>query len=95
MYGWAPQWNKDHPVFDIPELEWHLKGLGITSVSNVKLDKEQEREVSHEMERERQVQQPRKAKLTTDIKSTMMFVNRWSKGYSMRILMDSCSSSWQ
>ena len=65
MYDVAPQWNKDHPAFDIPELRKRLKEFDITSVSNVKVDEEQEREVSHEMERERQVQQPRKAKPAT------------------------------
>jgi len=65
MYGLGPQWNKDHPAFDIPELQVRLKELGVTSVSNVKVDEEQEREVSHEMEREQQVQHPQKAKPAT------------------------------
>jgi len=65
MYSLAPQWNKGHSAFAIPELQVRLNDLGVTSVSTVKVDEEQEREVSHEMERERQVQQPQRAEPAT------------------------------
>ena len=48
MYNLVPQRNEEHPAFSIPELRVRLNELGVTSVSNVKVDEEQEREVSHE-----------------------------------------------
>ncbi|RDB23570.1 hypothetical protein Hypma_009270 [Hypsizygus marmoreus] len=50
-----------HPAFEVPELANRLRDLGIASLSDSKMDEEQEREVSHEAERERQVERPPKA----------------------------------
>ena len=58
MYGFESQDNVDHPALRIPALKERLQELGIFSVTNSKIDEEQEREVSHEAERERQVQRP-------------------------------------
>ena len=60
MYEFESQDNVDHPAFRIPALKQRLQNLGIFSVGNSKIDEEQEREVSHEVERERQVQRPPK-----------------------------------
>jgi len=82
-------------------MEWSwawltLEGLGhhICEQGNVKAEKEPEREVSHEMEQERHVQQPQQAKLVTDIKSTMMFVNWWSKDCPHKGTRSRSLSSW-
>jgi hypothetical protein len=42
----------------IPELDERLKLLGVSALSETAMDEEQEREVSHEAERENQVQRP-------------------------------------
>ena len=60
MYEFESQDNLDHPALRIPALKQRLQELGICSVGNSKVDEEQEREVSHEVERERQVQRPPK-----------------------------------
>jgi len=38
IYGLAPQWNKDHLAFAITEFRVRLNELGVTSVSNMKVD---------------------------------------------------------
>jgi len=45
-----------------PKMSAHLQSIGITEFGNARLSEEQEREVSHELERERQVQRPAKLK---------------------------------
>ena len=60
MYEFESQDNADHPALHIPTLKHRLQELGILSVGSSKVDEEQEREVSHEVERERQVQRPLK-----------------------------------
>ena len=60
MYEFESQDDVDHPALRIPALKKRLLELGICSVGNSKIDEEQEREVSHEVERERQVQRPPK-----------------------------------
>ena len=62
MYGSETQKNQSHPAFDIPDMRDRLKELGVLSVGNAKVDEEQEREVSQEIEREREVQRPPPAK---------------------------------
>ncbi|RDB23568.1 hypothetical protein Hypma_009272 [Hypsizygus marmoreus] len=47
-----------HPAFDFPELAGRLRALDINSLGSSQLDEEQERELSHEAERERQVERP-------------------------------------
>ena len=60
MYEYQSQDNLDHPALRIPALRQRLQELGVFSVGNSKIDEEQEREVSQEAERERQVQRPPK-----------------------------------
>ena len=60
MYKFESQDNVDHPTLCIPALKLRLQELGILSVDNLKVGEEQEREVSHEEEREGQVQRPQK-----------------------------------
>ena len=60
MYEFDSQDNVDHPALGIPALKKRLQELGIYSVGNSKIDEEQEREVSHEVEQERQAQRPPK-----------------------------------
>ena len=47
-------------VNDIPSLCERLKRLGVTQLTDVRMAEEQEREVTHEVERERQVERPPK-----------------------------------
>ncbi|KAI0944323.1 hypothetical protein AcW1_002063 [Taiwanofungus camphoratus] len=63
MYGSHP--DADHQLdlpFSIPALRERCKKLGWTSLRGTRLDEEQEREVSHEVEQERQVERPPKTK---------------------------------
>ena len=52
-------------VNDIPSLCERLKRLGVTQLTDVRMAEEQEREVSHEVERERQVERPPKVEPAT------------------------------
>jgi hypothetical protein len=47
-----------HAAFDIPDLRDRCLELGVDSFSDQRMEEEQEREVNHEVERERQVQRP-------------------------------------
>jgi hypothetical protein len=47
---------------NIPVLRERLRQLGIGTLADPRMDEEQEREVSHEVEREREVQRPPRAK---------------------------------
>jgi hypothetical protein len=46
---------------EIPAMRAQLDALGITSLDDPRTDEEQEREVRHEVERERQIERPKKA----------------------------------
>jgi hypothetical protein len=52
-------------AFGIPSLRRRFRDLGITRLEDQSMDEEQEREVSHEVERERQVERPTKARPAT------------------------------
>ena len=58
MYGSEPLKSQSHPAFDIPDLRDRLNELGVLLVGSAKVDEEQEREVSQELEREYQVKRP-------------------------------------
>jgi hypothetical protein len=58
MYAAKAESSGLHPSFSIPELRNRLDQLGAYSITNSLMDEEQEREVSHEMEQQRQVQRP-------------------------------------
>lgn len=63
MYGSHP--DADHQLdlpFSIPALRERCKKLGWTSLRGTRLDEKQEREVSYEVEQERQVGRPPKTK---------------------------------
>ena len=47
-------------VKDIPAMEKRLRKLGVTMVRDVQMEEEQEREVSHEVEQEQQIERPPK-----------------------------------
>ncbi|KAI0920155.1 hypothetical protein AcV5_009969 [Taiwanofungus camphoratus] len=65
MYGLHPTtfdsssagFASNHP-FTIPELRQRCETLGVSSLSDTSVSEEQEREVDHEVEQERQVQRP-------------------------------------
>ncbi|KAH7924414.1 hypothetical protein BV22DRAFT_1013320 [Leucogyrophana mollusca] len=57
MYG--PDRPRNHISLEIPEIRDRCLQLGVASLSETRMDEEQEREVVHEIERERQVQRPR------------------------------------
>lgn len=61
----------------IPALRKHLDLLGVKSLGDPSMDEEQEREVSHEVETERQVQRPPKLDPVTHVlhKSIRFFAN--------------------
>ncbi|KAH9035653.1 hypothetical protein EDB85DRAFT_1889231 [Lactarius pseudohatsudake] len=50
---------------DIPSLRDQLDRLGVTQLADIRMAEEQEREVNHEVERERQVERPPKVKPAT------------------------------
>jgi hypothetical protein len=47
-------------VKDIPAMQKRLRKLGVTTVRDVRMEEEQEREVSHEIEQEQQIERPPK-----------------------------------
>ncbi|KAI0251164.1 hypothetical protein BJV78DRAFT_1282675 [Lactifluus subvellereus] len=49
-------------IKNIPELYERMEGLGVVQVTDVRRAEEQEREVDHEVERERQVERPPKVR---------------------------------
>ena len=51
----------DHPAFDIPVLRERIERFGVSRLLDARMDEEQEREVSHEVERERDKESPPKA----------------------------------
>ncbi|THH04618.1 hypothetical protein EW146_g10133, partial [Bondarzewia mesenterica] len=56
--GSSPEYHK---ALEVPALRERLDLLGVKVLSDTKTEEEQEREVSHEIERERQVERPPKA----------------------------------
>ncbi|KAH7882701.1 hypothetical protein F5I97DRAFT_1984211, partial [Phlebopus sp. FC_14] len=57
---YAPDSPRKSFVLTVPEIRQRCSDLGIRSLSRAGMDEEQEREVIHEVERERQVQRPPK-----------------------------------
>ncbi|KAI6118454.1 hypothetical protein F5141DRAFT_1212382 [Pisolithus sp. B1] len=55
---YAPSTPKDHPLLSVPEIDQRCRELGVSSSPDLNMDEEQEREIIHEMERERQVERP-------------------------------------
>jgi hypothetical protein len=55
-------WMLSLKASEIPELNARLKELEVGALADSRMDEEQEREVSHEMEREQQVERPPKMK---------------------------------
>lgn len=54
-----------HAALDVPEIYERCWQLGVLSLSDTRTDEEQEREVNHEAERERDVERPSKAEAAT------------------------------
>jgi len=52
-------------AFDIPELRNRCQKLGVTLFTDTRMEEEQEREVDHEAEKQRQVERPPKAEVAT------------------------------
>lgn len=53
--------RSNQEIFDLPELRERLETLGVSHIAEVDMDEEQEREVNHEIEQERQIERPPKA----------------------------------
>jgi hypothetical protein len=60
MYGLHATGVSHHPAFTIPALRERCEMLGVLSFADTRLEEEQEREVSQEAERERQIERPPK-----------------------------------
>ncbi|KAJ6555850.1 hypothetical protein B0H19DRAFT_1376856 [Mycena capillaripes] len=58
MYDFGHSSTQRHRVFDIPDMVNRLCEMGFSQVVEACNDEEQEREVAHEVERERQVERP-------------------------------------
>ncbi|KAJ7160683.1 hypothetical protein C8R43DRAFT_1177102 [Mycena crocata] len=58
MYDFTPLSTRRHQVFGIPDMAERLNDLGFSHIVEATNDEEQEREVAHEVERERQVERP-------------------------------------
>jgi hypothetical protein len=78
MYGWTESQRErvefQTQAFGDSELRARLDAIGVTRIVDARLSEEQEREVNHEVERERQVQRPPKLEpaihsLHPDVKS--------------------------
>jgi hypothetical protein len=90
MYGVADHNSERiHPAFDIPAIRERCLELGVHSLSDSRMEEEQEREVNHEIERERQVQrppntQPAKHTIHPDVRTfvTTGVVSRESRAFS-------------
>ena len=62
MYLVAPHSGTDPDITSIPSISERIEQLGITKLVDARIEEEQEREVNHEVELERQVERPPKAK---------------------------------
>ncbi|KAK0232833.1 hypothetical protein IW262DRAFT_1443858 [Armillaria fumosa] len=60
LYGLSDGPTPDSAIWQVSELRERCEMLGVSSVSGTNMNEEQEREVSHEIERERQVERPPK-----------------------------------
>ncbi|KAJ7201827.1 hypothetical protein GGX14DRAFT_655060, partial [Mycena pura] len=58
MYDFGLSSTQRHRVFDIPDMANRLDQIGFSQIVEASNDEEQEREVAHEVERERQVERP-------------------------------------
>ncbi|KAF7350232.1 hypothetical protein MVEN_01326600 [Mycena venus] len=58
MYDFGHSSTQRHRVFDIPDMANRLDEMGFSQIVEASNDEEQEREVAHEVERERQVERP-------------------------------------
>jgi len=61
MYLNATRPAMDREVYSVPSIRERMERLGITELVNVRIAEEQEREVNHEVEWERQVERPPRA----------------------------------
>ncbi|KAI6003018.1 hypothetical protein EDD15DRAFT_2385567 [Pisolithus albus] len=55
---YAPSTPKEQPFLFVPEIDQRCRELGVPSSLDSNMNEEQEREIVHEMERERQVERP-------------------------------------
>jgi hypothetical protein len=62
MYSVSPRSRSNPEIHSIPALSERVRRLGITEVVDARIAEEQEREVDHEVEWERQVERPPKAR---------------------------------
>ena len=62
MYGIWESSKLTSAISTHPEIQERCRKLGVTSIEDTRMEEEQEREVIHEIERERQVERPPKAK---------------------------------
>ncbi len=60
LYGLSDGPAPGSAIWQVSELRKHCEMLGVSFVSGTNMDEEQEREVSHEIEREQQVERPPK-----------------------------------
>ncbi|KAK0245417.1 hypothetical protein EDD85DRAFT_800880 [Armillaria nabsnona] len=65
LYGLSDDPAPGSAIWQVSELRERCEMLGVSSVSGTNMDEEQEREVSHEIERERQVERPAKVSPAT------------------------------
>jgi hypothetical protein len=67
MYNATPGDTTSPELYSIPSLRERIERLGMTKVTDVRMAEEQEREVDHEIEQERQIQRPPKAQPTRHV----------------------------
>ena len=60
MYGATPDATMGSEICSIPSLKERIERLGVTELTDVRMAEEQEREVNHEVEMERQIERPPK-----------------------------------
>ena len=61
MYSVTPGDTTSPEMYSVPSIKERIERLGVTKLVDVRMTEEQEREVDHEVEQERQVQRPQKA----------------------------------
>jgi hypothetical protein len=62
MYGGDPGATMSSEIYSIPSLRERIERLGVTKLADVRMAEEQEREVDHEVELERQIERPPKTR---------------------------------
>lgn len=60
LYGLSDSLIPDSAIWQVSELRERCEMLGVSSISRTNMNEEQEREVSHEIEREQQIERPPK-----------------------------------